>query len=110
MTRLRQVCAGQVRAFCFPKFAQGRIEFGTTVPPGATVIARGPERALRDYLSARARLCKPIGGGRRMPGADYLAVPGIPEADNQLVADQKLKDWVSWIAANAPESVRVLPR
>lgn len=104
-----------IRAFCFPKFAHGRIDFGSRVPAGATIIARGPEQELRDFIAAKARLCTQsrwIGGGRgtRVPGTEYLAVPGIPEADSQAIADRKLTEWVSWIAANAPGNIRVLPR
>ena len=100
-----------LRAFCFPS---GLIEFGHSVPRGAIVIARGPERDLRDYISAKARhgyLSSSIGGRRRaVPGSEQLLVPGIPEADNQVVAMAALARWASWIAVNAPKSVRVLPR
>jgi hypothetical protein len=95
-----------IRAYCYPS---GLIEFGHGVPKGATVIARGPDQQLRDFIGLKARLV--IGGRRRrMPGTKQLYVPGVPEADNQIVAERALNQWIGWITAHAPKGIRVLPR
>lgn len=100
-----------IRAYCY---ASGWISFGSRIPPGTIIIARGPEKELRDFISAKARhgYKSHVVGGRRtkIPGTEHLLVPGVPEAPNQLVAEKKLAEWISWIAANAPRSVRVLSR
>lgn len=67
---------GRLRAFCW---AGGQIEFGTKVPDGALLIARGPAKLLREKIDALAR------HGYR-PGV--LLVPGIPEASKD---SEKLK-------------------
>lgn len=101
----------QLRAYCY---ASGLIEFGRAIPKGALVIARGPEKELRDFIDARARhgyRTKVIGGRRqKVPGTEHLLVPGIPEADNQWDAGTALQNWLRWIAVNAPKSVRVHAR
>jgi hypothetical protein len=86
-----------IRAYCYPS---GLIDFGTKIPKGATIIARGPEKELRDFISAKARC---YGQSRS------LLVPGVPEAPNQFAAATALKTWSSWIAIGAPKAVRVLP-
>ncbi|WKA31576.1 host nuclease inhibitor protein [Bradyrhizobium roseum] len=97
-----------LRAWCFPS---GLIEFGTAVPKGAIVFARGPEKQLREFIDVNARHARVIGGRRgRMPGTVQLLVPGIPEADSQLAALEALCRWVKWIGINPPKGVRVLPR
>ena len=95
-----------MRAYCYPS---GLIDFGDKIPAGATVIARGPEKALRDFIAAKARR---VVGGRRagVPGTGNLLVPGIPKADSALAATQALDTWAKWIAIGAPRGVRVLPR
>lgn len=85
-----------IRAYCYPS---GLIEFGTAIPKGAKVIARGPEKELRDFMAVKARC---YGHGRS------LLVPGVPEADNQIAADNALRSWTKWIAIGAPKGVRVL--
>ncbi len=84
------------------------------MPAGALVIARGPEKDLRDYISAKARhgyLTRSIGGRRRaVPGSEQLLVPGIPEAETRIGKSEALDRWATWIAAGAPKSIRVLPR
>lgn len=99
-----------IRAYCF---ASGLIEFGRRIPAGAMVIARGPDKELRDFIDGKARhgyRTRVIGGRRaKVPGTEHLLVPGIPEAPNQLVAEKKLREWIGWIAAHAPKQVRVLP-
>lgn len=85
-----------IRAYCF---ASGYIGFGRSIPAGATIIARGPERALRDFIAVTARHAR----------RDALLVPGVPEADNSLAAAGALDRWRAWIATKAPADVRVLP-
>jgi hypothetical protein len=101
----------QLRAYCY---ASGLIEFGKRVPKGAIIIARGPEKELRDFIDGKARhgyRTRVIGGRRtKVPGTEHLLVPGIPEADNQIVAEKALNQWIGWITAHAPKGVRVLPR
>jgi hypothetical protein len=98
-----------IRAYCY---ASGLIEFGRRIPKGAIVIARGPEKTLRDFIEVNARhgyRTKMIGGRRaRIPGTDTLLVPGVPEAENQWDAGTALKNWSKWIAVRAPKGVRVL--
>lgn len=92
-----------IRACCYPS---GLIVFGRSVPKGSTVIARGPEQPLRDFISARARQVRI---GRRSTALNLL-VPGMPEADNQIALDAALVTWAKWIATSAPKGIRVLPR
>ena len=99
-----------LRAYCY---ASGLIEFGRRIPAGAIVIARGPEKQLRDFIDGKARhgyRSRYVGGRlTKVPGTEHLLVPGIPEAPNQLVAEKKLREWTAWISAHAPKGVRVLP-
>jgi len=100
-----------IRAYCY---SSGLIEFGARIPAGATVIARGPEKDLREFIATKARhgYLKSKFGGRRagVSGGEHLLVPGIPEAENQAVALGALHAWAKWIAINAPRTIRVLPR
>jgi hypothetical protein len=50
-----------IRAYCYPS---GLIDFGTTVPKGARVIARGPEQALRDFIAVKAPCAARPAAGR----------------------------------------------
>lgn len=99
------------RAFCY---ASGLIEFGKRVPKGAIVIARGPEKELREFIDGKARhgyRTRVIGGRRtKVPGTEHLLVPGIPEAPNQIIAEKALINFLGWIDTFAPKGVRVLPR
>lgn len=99
-----------IRAFCF---ASGHIEFGVTVPAGAVVIARGPATELRKFIETKARhgyrTRRVRGRPTKIPGTECLLVPGVPEAENQIVGRNALVRWSEWIAQAAPASVRVLP-
>jgi hypothetical protein len=96
-----------IRAYCYPS---GLIEFGSRIPKGATVIARGPEKELREFIGANARQGVIGGRRRKVPGTSNLLVPGIPEATDRWAAGSALESWVKWIAINPPRGVRVLPR
>jgi len=100
-----------IRAFCY---ATGLIEFGTRVPKGALIIARGPEKQLRDYIETMARhgyRTRFVRGRRtKVPGSDTLLVPGVPEAVDQRAGLDALHQWMKWIDVHAPRGVRVLPR
>jgi len=85
-----------IRAYCLPT---GFIGFGRNIPAGATIIARGPEKALRDFLAVEATHAR----------GDTLLVPGVPSAGSKLAAESALKTWRGWIATRAPADVRVLP-
>lgn len=97
-----------IRAYCY---ASGLIGFGKTIPKGGLVIARGPEKELRQYIEPLARhgyRTKLVNGRpTKIPGSDALLVPGVPEADNQHVALTALHAWMKWIAIGAPKGVRV---
>jgi hypothetical protein len=100
-----------IRAYCY---ASGLIDFGRDIPAGATIIARGPEKELREFIEGEARRGSygwRLGGRRReLPGSpSLLLVPGVPEADNPIAARQALQRWSRWIASKAPFGVRVLP-
>ncbi len=84
-----------IRAFCYPS---GLIDFGATVPKGATVIARGPEPVLKPYIATKAQR-----------GRD-LRVPGMPQAQSVIEAQAALTRFCTWIGQNPPRGVRVLPR
>lgn len=86
-----------MRAYCYPS---GLIDFGTSVPKGAKVIARGPEQALREFVAVKARHSRQHDG---------FLVPGVPEANDAVTADAALERWTRWIAQNPPAGVRVLP-
>lgn len=100
-----------IRAYCY---ASGLIEFGTKIPDGALIIARGPEKELRDFIEVKARhgyRMRRVGGRpTKVPGSETLLVPGLPEADNQHEALDALCAWMKWIAIGAPKGVRVLSR
>lgn len=74
-------------AYCW---SSGLIEFGKTIPNGALEIIRGPEKKIRETISATAR----HGYGR---SAGKLLVPGIPEAPNQEKALDALFDFMDWL-------------
>lgn len=97
-----------IRAYCFPS---GLIDFGNSIPKGAKIIARGPERELRDFIEAKARhgyRTKLINGRpTKIPGSDTLLVPGVPEAPNQHAGLPALHAWMKWISIGAPKGVRV---
>lgn len=92
-----------IRACCYPS---GLIVFGRSIPKGSTVIARGPEQPLRDFIAAKARQVRL---GKRSTALDLL-VPGMPEAESQIALDAALASWAKWIAAGAPKGIRVLAR
>jgi hypothetical protein len=100
-----------IRAYCY---ATGLIDFGRRIPAGALIIARGPDKELRDFIEVNARhgyrTRKVNGRPTKVPGSDTLLVPGIPEAANQHLALDALHAWMKWIATKAPKGVRVLPR
>lgn len=97
-----------IRAYCY---ASGLIEFGNRIPKGGLVIARGPEKQLRDFIEVKARhgyRTKVINGRpTKIRGSDTLLVPGVPEAPNQVVGLSALHAWMKWIAIGAPKGVRV---
>lgn len=98
-------------AYCY---SSGLIDFGKRIPNGALIIARGPEKELRDFIEARARhgyRTRVINGRpTKVRGSETFLVPGVPEAPNQHAGLDALHAWMKWIAANAPKGVRVLPR
>ncbi|HEY8837490.1 MAG TPA: host nuclease inhibitor protein [Dehalococcoidia bacterium] len=98
-----------IRAYCF---ASGLIEFGKRIPAGAIIIARGPEKELRDFIETKARhgyRTRHVNGRpTKIPGSDTLLVPGVPEALSQWDAGTALRAWSKWIAIGAPKGVRVL--
>lgn len=98
-----------IRAYCF---ASGHIEFGRKVPSGAIIIARGPEPALRDFISGNARhgyrTEKIDGRPTKIAGSDTLLVPGVPEALNEAAAEKELERWLDVLKEKAPASVLVI--
>jgi hypothetical protein len=95
-------------AFCY---ASGLIDFARTTPDGALPIARGPARALRDFIEPLARhgysTRKVRGRPTKIPGTEHLLVPGVPEAINQSGALVALRRWLRWIDDHAPAGVAV---
>ena len=87
-----------MRAFCW---ASGQIEFAARVPEGALPIARGPARALRDFID---------GVARHAYDGETLLVPGIPESQgDQSRARDALHAWLNWISDHpVPDGVEVL--
>ena len=94
-----------MRAYCF---ASGHINFGTRIPAGATVIARGPRETLQSFIEAHARRHTVQRG--RNAGAVFLLVPGMPEATSPIIAVQRLEAWCKLISIGTPAGVRVVPR
>lgn len=98
-----------MRAYCY---ASGRIEFNCRVPPGAIAIARGPAKALRAFITGKARhgYHTHIVAGRvqKITGSDMLLVPGVPEASDQAAALAALQQWCGWISEHTPVGVDVL--
>lgn len=97
-----------MRAYCF---ASGHIDFGPRVPDGALPIARGPAKALRDFIDGAARhgyRTERVGNRvQKIPGTDMLLVPGIPEAPDQGAALDALSRWRDWLAKNPPAKITV---
>jgi hypothetical protein len=93
------------RAYCW---ASGQIEFGSTIPKGALLIARGPDALIRDMLSAHARHGHPTKDaiGRRVDGP--LLVPGIPEADDDTAALLALHAFGDRLRAVAKDNADVM--
>lgn len=89
-----------IRAYCYPS---GVIVFARRNPGRARIIARGPDKALRDFISGKARLARLHPRHR-----EQLLVPGIPEADSEIAARLAFERWTKWIAVTAPRGVRVL--
>lgn len=87
-----------IRAYCFPS---GHIGFGRSLPAGTTIIARGPDEALRAFIGGNAHRA----GHARTAG---LLVPGMGGADNAIARQEALRRWSMWIATKAPKGVRVL--
>jgi len=85
-----------IRAWCLPT---GYIGFGRDIPAGGIIIARGPEKPLRDFIAVTATHAR----------GDVLLVPGVPGAGSKIVAEGALTRWRQWIATKAPTDVRVLP-
>lgn len=100
-----------IRAYCY---ASGLIEFGRSIPNGALIIARGPAKQLREFIETQARhgyrTRKVRGRVTKIPGTEYLLVPGVPEAPNQIVGGNALRQWCDWIGKHAPKGIRVHPR
>lgn len=98
-----------MRAYCF---ASGQIEFGQSVPDGALPIARGRDKALKDFIGGVARhgYSTRVVKGRitKIPGTETLLVPGIPEAPDQGVALEALQKFCKWIRGHAPTGVTVI--
>lgn len=97
-----------IRAYCY---ASGLIDFGRSIPKGALVIARGPEKQLRDYIETVARhgyrTRRVNGRPTKIRGSDTLLVPGVPEAPSQHEGLNALHSWMKWISVKAPKGVRV---
>lgn len=97
-----------IRAFCY---ASGLIEFGKSIPKGGLVIARGPDKELREFIEVKARhgyrTRRVNGRPVKIRGSDTLLVPGVPEASNQHEGLTALHNWMKWIAIAAPKGVRV---
>lgn len=89
------------RAWCY---ASGHIEFGTKVPKGALIMARGPALALFDFIESVARHGYSFQPGaappRKVPGTDCLLVPGVPAAADQGAALVALESWLDWLKAH----------
>ncbi len=99
-----------MRAYCF---ASGHIQFGRRVPDGALEIAHGPAKPLRDFIEVVARhgyRTEPVNGRpTKIPGSDFLLVPGVPETTGQSRKYKKLTQWLDWIQSHAPQGVTVHP-
>lgn len=96
-----------IRAYAF---ASGHIGFGRNVPAGATIIARGEADKLKPFIRENARITAPPHPLRGIPNAEWLLVPGMPEANSAVAAAAAFQQWTKWIATRAPREVRVLPR
>lgn len=72
-------------AYCY---GSGQIGFGEKCPGGALPLVRGGDQEVRDFMS---------GVARHAYDGETLLVPGIPEAENQTIAFQKLIVFLNWI-------------
>lgn len=83
---IRPKKTGYTVAFCY---ASGQIGFTTgRLPAGTLPILRGPDRALRDFIS---------GVARRAYDGETLLVPGVPEAKDQSAGVDALIAFRAWI-------------
>lgn len=97
-----------LRAYCY---ASGLIAFGRKLPDGALPIARGPAKALREFIEVKARhgyqTRRVKGRLQKVPGTECLLVPGVPEAANEFAKLDSLRAWKGWIAGHARDGVTV---
>ncbi len=97
-----------LRAYCY---ASGLIQFGRSMPSGALPVARGPAKAVWEFIEVKARhgykTRKIKGRPTKIPGSDCLLVPGVPEAPGQMAAVDALLAWKRWIKPHAPRGVTV---
>ncbi|MCA0303498.1 MAG: host nuclease inhibitor protein [Proteobacteria bacterium] len=82
-----------MKAWCW---ASGVIEFGRVTPVGAILIAKGPAKPLREFISVRAR---------HAYDGETLLVPSVPEAKQQWRGVLALRKWCDWCGKGAPEGV-----
>jgi hypothetical protein len=82
--RLRTAVVGTL-AYCY---ASGHIEFGARCPDGALPIVRGDDRRVREFVA---------GVARHGYDGETLLVPGVPEAENERAALEKLVAWIERI-------------
>lgn len=86
-----------MHAYCF---ASGQIEFGARIPEGALPIAKGPRKALVDWMQ---------GVARHAYDGETLLVPGIPEAQlDQDAALDALKRFTLWISKHPPKGCETI--
>lgn len=68
------------------------------------------ETAAKAEPSAKPRLPERFYKAEPQEFVGVLPVPGVPEADDALVALARLEAWCKRLAINPPAGVRVLPR
>ena len=79
-------------------WANGLIEFKGSVPKGACVLCRGPEKAVREFVGVTSRHGHKQG---------VLLVPGVPEAKDQSAAMDALLQHREWLSSRLPAGVSI---
>jgi hypothetical protein len=83
-------------AYCYQS---GEIGFAESLPTGVLPIAKGPDKALRDFIG---------GVSRHAYDGETLLVPGIPEAEDESKALDALLAFSTRISKGVPEGVETL--
>ena len=79
-------------------WASGLIELKGSVPKGACVLCKGPEKSVRKFVDVTSRHAHKQG---------VRLVPGVPEAKDQSAAMDALLQHREWLSSRLPAGVLI---